>query len=225
MEQEQKDQFDIEKDVVNKRKRSSAHKSKAPLPFRIIAWISLVVVCFGLGYGGTSLVLGILGEKKVVVQKDIASTPEGAETILKGEIPGENGVGIKAKKVIFNIYVPSAQGISSRQLPVISGLMEDDVRSVFSGWVSDGACFFGKDVRLLHVFRTGEIMYLDMNGVFLDAVRGMGKERAALAMTSIVRTVVENFSPVTKIRIMVDGQVPMGSDPIDLSVPWQLASS
>lgn len=227
MEQEKKDQFDIEKDVVRKRRRRYTDKGKAPLPFRVVAWVSLIVVCFGLGYGGTSLVLKILGEKHVVVQEDVVSTPQEAENVLQGETQGESGSEMKTKEILFSVYLPSDEGISPMKVPVLSGLMEDDVKSVFSDLVSGRSPSYlsDKGIRLLHVFRNGEIMYLDLNGAFLDTVKALGRDKAAVAMTSIVRTMVENFSPVTKVRIIINGQVPAGTEPVDLSVPWQLAVS
>lgn len=226
MEQE-KDQFEIEKEVLKKRKKRRAESvSKAPLPFRIIAWISLVIVCFGLGYGGTSLVLKILSNKEIVVQEDVVSTPEEAEDLMsKGGIDTGSNV-MPAKKLLFNIYVPSDGGVSSRQVPILSGLMEDDVEKVISSLVAEGASsgYFMNDIKVLHVFRNGEVLYLDFNAPFLGALQKIGKERTAVVMTSLVRTMVENFSPVTKVRIMIEGRVPLGVGPVDLSVPWQLSS-
>jgi hypothetical protein len=227
MEQE-KDQFNIEREEVQKKRknRRTEPSSKAPLPFRIIAWISLVVVCFGLGYGGTSMVLGILGKKEIVVQKDVVSnTEQAADLVSEGQ--KTNSDVIPARKVLFNLYVPSEQGLSSRQVPIVSGLMEEDVKRVIASLVAESAPtgYLNNDIRVLHVFRNGEIMYLDFNRAFLVSLRNMGKQKAAIVMTSIVRTMVENFSPVTKVRIMVEGKVPHGSDPVDLSVPWQLSAS
>lgn len=227
MEQE-KDQFNIEREEVQKKRktRRTEPSSKAPLPFRIIAWISLVVVCFGLGYGGTSMVLGILGKKEIVVQKDVVSdTEQAAELVSEGQ--EDNSDVVPARKVLFSLYIPSEEGLSSRQVPIISGLMEEDVKRVIASLVAESAPagYLSNDITVLHVFRNGEIMYLDFNRAFLVSLRNMGKQKAAIVMTSIVRTMVENFSPVTKVRIMVEGKVPHGSDPVDLSVPWQLSAS
>ena len=227
MEQE-KDQFDIEKEVLKTRKkRRSESTLKAPLPFRIIAWISLVIVCFGMGYGGTSLALKVLTKKDMVVQEDVVSNSmETADLISKENAQGV-AAGIPAKKILFNLYVPSDGGVSSRQVPILSGLMEDDVKKVISSLVTQGASagYLEKDIEVLHVFRNGEILYLDLNEPFLRSLQKIGKERAAIVMTSIVRTMVDNFSPVTKVRIMIEGRVPVGAGPVDLSVPWQLSSS
>ena len=44
-------------------------------------------------------------------------------------------------------------------------------------------------------------------------------------MTSLVRTIVQNFSPVTRVRILINGKDPELKTPVDLTMPWQLKTS
>ena len=80
-------------------------------------------------------------------------------------------------------------------------------------------------MRVLHVFRSADTVYLDMSGGFAAALSRLGQRSSQFLVTGIVRTMQDNFPPIVKVRFLVDGALSSGGAPIDLTVPWQLPRS
>ena len=225
--QEEKDQFDLQDEAPRKKraKRSSDRNRKAPLPYRMIAWVSLAVICFGMGYFGTSLALKMLNKNEVNLQEDVVSSRESAEKLLKQEDLSSESLKTSGRKALHKLYYPDNNGVAIKEIEFYPGLMEEDILKVMS-FLSDESKiqgFLEEDFSVLHVFRTGEMLYLDLSSSFERSVMKMREDKAASLMTSIVRTMVENFPPVKKVRILVEGRMPVGSLPVDLSLPCQLS--
>lgn len=189
---------------------------KAPIIYRFIAWSALILLFFGIGYWGTSFAVKFLNKKKVITQADVVQNREEISQALTSE-------GVSGRKVSFPIYVPMSGEIVQKKIVVVSSLMEEDIQHVTQKIMEEcGEPFRGGTV--LHVFRNGDTAYLDMNSAFLSALNTLGQETSTLFITGIVRTVKENFSPVTKVRFLVEGKVPQSGASVNLSVPWELKS-
>ena len=80
-------------------------------------------------------------------------------------------------------------------------------------------------VRVLHVFRSADTVFLDFSGNFAAALSKLGQRNSQFLVTGIVRTMQDNFPPVVKVRFLLDGAVSSSGAPIDLTVPWQLPRS
>lgn len=78
------------------------------------------------------------------------------------------------------------------------------------------------NVRVLHVFRSADTVYLDCSRGFAAALSKLGQRNSQFLVTGIVRTMQDNFPPIVKVRFLIDGAVSSGGAPIDLTVPWQL---
>ena len=224
---EEKDQFDLQDEAPRKKrtKRSSDRSRKAALPYRIIAWVSLAVICFGMGYFGTSLALKMLNKNEVNLQEEVVSSRESAEELLKEENASSQLLKTSGRKTFYKLYYPDSNGVMVKEIEFYPGLMEEDILKVVSllSGESKTQGFLEEDFSVVHVFRTGEMLYLDLGSSFERSVMKMSKDKAASLMTSIVRTMVENFSPVKKVRILIEGRMPVSSLPVDLSLPWQLS--
>jgi hypothetical protein len=234
---EDQDQFELDEEGFYQRRRSSSREErkpgdkkvrKAPLPYRIVAWISLIMICFGLGYFGTSMLLDATGKDAASVDKNVVSNQDELEEVLseKNQAPAGGELGFTSNRL--NIYIPSGESIEKGTITVNpSAVMEDKIKSVVhrigNATASNG--FSDRSFRVIHVFRTGDMLYLDMTRDFQEAVKSMGERKASILMTSIVRSMVENFVPVSRVRILVQGNVPSRELPVNLSVAWQLTSS
>jgi hypothetical protein len=62
-----------------------------------------------------------------------------------------------------------------------------------------------------------------MNAAFVNALKAVDSQNAALIMTGLLRSMVENFSPAEQVLFFVDGKLSKITDPLDLTVPWTLA--
>jgi hypothetical protein len=104
---------------------------------------------------------------------------------------------------------------------VIVGTREDNIQEAvhkllaLSGLFSDG-------VQVRHVFRNVDTVYLDFSGSFVSALSTAGATTSTLVITGIVQTMRDNFSPISKVRFLVDSKVQSTGSPVDLTATWQL---
>ena len=223
------DREDTPEDAQGEPYRSSRRRSrpareeikKAPILFRVIAWAGVILFCFVAGYVGTSLALRMLNKKDILVRSDVAENREGAEGVL-AEDDGE--IRLNARKVAFTLHYPKEGTIATEKVELLSGIMDDDIRQVVGKIISYLPGKFSADVKVLHTFRAGNTLYLDFPAAFVSSLASQGDKESTLFITGVVQTMTENFSPIVKVRFLVDGQVPgeKAGSPVDLSVPWQL---
>lgn len=205
------------------RRRSGAREAecvkKAPLPFRVAAWIGVIAFCFIAGYIGTSLALRLLNRKDILLREDVAANRQQAGQVMA---EGDAEIRLNVRKVSFTVYYPENGAIASERLDVLSGIMEDDIQTVLNRAFSLTKGKLPADVKLLNTFRSGDTLFLNFSSPFVPALSRIGGEESALLITSVVQTMKENFSPITKVRFLVDGRTVRKDAPVDLSVPWQL---
>jgi hypothetical protein len=197
---------------------------KAPLVLRIVAWISVLVLLFAGGYWGTSLTLKYLDKKQIIGQHNVVSDPDEARRVAEDT---SDPTGLAVRRSGFEVFVPRGDVLEGETVSLVPGILEDDVKTVISGLLETMRAenTISEQVRVLHVFRNGDLLYLDLNDPFVRAVQNLPDEKGALIMTSLVRTIVQNFSPVTRVRILINGKDPELKTPVDLTMPWQLKTS
>ena len=206
------------------RRRSRPAKEeikKAPILFRVVAWAGVILFCFVAGYVGTSLALKMLNRKDILVRPDVAENREGAAGVLAQD---DGEIRLNARKVAFTLHYPKDGSLATEKVELLSGIMDDDIRQVVGKIIALLPARFSPEVKVLHSFRAGNTLYLDFPSSFVSSLANQGAKESTLFITGIVRTMIENFSPVAKVRFLVDGQVPgeKTGAPVDLSVPWQL---
>ncbi|QTX32842.1 GerMN domain-containing protein [Aminithiophilus ramosus] len=212
-----------ENDAVLPR-RSREEPTKAKLPYRIIAWVSVIALCFAVGYGTTSLVLRYLDKRGVTTEKDVVASGSDAARLLAESGAGSGG---SVQRVAIRLFVPEGEAFKVQALEVVPGVFEDDAKralgELFARLKSQSA--LKEDVQVLHLFRSGETAFLDVNDSFVASLEAVGPEKALLLVTGIVRTLTENFSPLTRVRFLVNGREAMETTPIDLTVAWALGTN
>ena len=185
--------------------------------FRIVAWMGLVVLFFAIGYGGASYGLKKLSEKKIITRPDVVQDAPGAAALLgaKGDT-----IALGARKTSVTLTMPKDGTLVQEKISILSDLMEDDIRTCVARIAS--AAGIPKDVSLLHVFRNGEVAFLDFDAEITNALAKAGEQNSLLFITGVLRTLQDNFPPVAIVRFLVKGQVTRGNAPVDLTVPWRL---
>jgi len=199
------------------RREPDERAKKTSRLFRIVAWLGLVALFFAVGYGGASYGLKKLSEKKIITRPDVVQDAPGAAELLggKGDV-----INLGARKTSVTITLPKDGALVQEKISILSDLMEDDIRTCVARIAA--AAGIPKDVALLHVFRNGDVAFLDFDPEITNALSKAGEQNSLLFITGVVRTLQDNFPPVSTVRFLVKGQVTRGNAPVDLTVPWRL---
>ncbi|MFA5621735.1 MAG: GerMN domain-containing protein [Thermovirgaceae bacterium] len=197
---------------------------RVPTALRVVVWISVLVLLFAAGYWGTSLTLKYLDKKQIIAQRNVVRDPAEAKRVLEDT---SEPSGLSVKRSGFEVFVPRGDILESETVSLVPGILEEDVKTVILGLMETMRAenTISEQVRVLHVFRNGDLLYLDLNDPFVKVIQNLPAEKATLIMTSLVRTIVANFSPVTRVRILINSKDPELKAPVDLTTPWQLKIS
>lgn len=194
-----------------------AVRQKAPLLFRILAQLSILVIFLALGYYGSDLLFKVLDEKNVMKQENVVSNSEELRKLLASD--GASKEALAAQKEL-TIYSLSSSGLVKSGLKVLADVQEDEivqaVKAVFAGSSESWANM----MEPRHVYRDGIAAFIDLPRGFAAGLGGMPEQRALLLLTSIVRTVVENFKPVKQVYFLQEGRWVPSAGTIKLSEPW-----
>lgn len=187
--------------------------------------MGVALVFFSMGYLSSGWLLSYLDGKGVGGQPDVAGTSEQAAQIMASSGEDVQTLVDMGRRVAFSIYVPDEKGgMEKEQINVVSSIMEDDVSKVIATLLSrlNEKKVFASDISLRHVFRDGELVYLNFNEPFRIALSKLPQPKGAIVMTGIVRSIVDNFMPVARVQFLIDGNVKESAGEIPLSVPWEL---
>ncbi len=194
--------------------RRQPAETKAPWILRLVSWSAVMLFLFTLGYFGTGLVLKWVDSKGGPQETTVVSGKE--------PVPGETP---KAPQNAYRVYSLNGNRLSESRVETAGGLMESDMREVLQGLFSllqtEGV--LDPQSAVLHVFRSGDLLYLDVNDACVRSIASLPPEKANLVMTGFVRTIIENFRPVTRVRFLVNGRESTETTPVNLAVAWQLA--
>jgi len=187
---------------------------RAPWLLRLVSWSAVLLLMFTLGYFGTGLALKWVDRK---------GGPQ-ESTIVSGDEPSPDARPASGRPG-YRLYSLKGDQIVESRISTTGGLLETDFRDVmqalFSQLKAEG--LVDEQATVLHVFRTGDLLYVDLNDACVRSIKALPGPKANLVMTGIVRTAVENFHPVTRVRFLVNGRESLEKKPIDLTVAWQLA--
>lgn len=194
--------------------RRQPAETKAPWILRLVSWSAVMLLLFTLGYFGTGLVLKWVDSKGGPQETTVVS---GKEPVL-GETP-------KAPQNEYRVYSLKGNQLSESRVETAGGLMESDLREVLQGLFSllQAEGVLDPQSAVLHIFRAGDLLYLDVNDACVRSIASLPPEKANLVMTGVVRTIIENFRPVTRVRFLVNGRESTETKPVNLAVAWQLA--
>jgi hypothetical protein len=218
---------EFEEQVEAKRRRSPSRASdsrrekgrpKPPILLRVLTWCGVILLCFVAGYIGTSYMLKLL-EKPLFYKPEGGARESSAEAFLSPDSPAS--LKLDMQKAVLSLFYPQNDVLVEGKAEVIANTREDNIREAvlkllaFSG-------LFGEDVTVKHVFRNVDTVYLDFSGAFLSALNSAGAKSSTLFITGVVRTMRDNFSPITKVRFLVDAKIASSGSPVDLTAVWQL---
>ncbi len=192
---------------------------KAPLLVRIFAWIALLAIFFVCGYLGANYFFNWADKKGGPRVGNVVGT--GTEA---AKISVDANASIGPGNVKYNLYIPEGKTFTPREIEIERGMVEQDIEKVASVYI-DGlkeTKMLDNDVRVLNVFRSGDWLYLDMTGAFASSIKTLGKDKAALVITGLVKTMKDNFPPIKKIKFYIEGKESGEKTPVDLKSPWEI---
>jgi hypothetical protein len=196
---------------------------KAPFPFRLAAWASLVVLFFAIGYGVTSMIFNWMDREhpESSSPSNLISTPEQAERFaaeIKSSDETESGPAFET----LTLFIPEGSDFVARQIRCDASLREDVMLQTLSAYMDavKESKMLDPVANNLNLFQSGEWLYLNVNRSFFESVKALGQEKAASLLIGLVRTMSTNFKPVTRVKFYVDGKEIKEKKPVDMTVPW-----
>ena len=197
-----------------------------PLLLRILSLLGVILLCFVLGYLGTSWVVDFLNRKlllkpenRIENQGDLSNFEE-AERERSARQALFSGADVQ--QISINLYHVKDDAISEVRKNFLVQTREDNIREAVNEIISMSGVPNAERIKLLHVFKNGDTAFLDMPGQFASALNAIGKQKSLLLITSIVRTIQENFSPISQVRFLLDSKSPGSGGIVDLSSVWKL---
>jgi hypothetical protein len=218
----QQRRLDGKEKTKERTKKKSAGKNtarnKAPLLLRILTWCGVILFCFVMGYLGTSYVLKRLDEQRLLKPDEANPGPRELEILLSADRTADGLRDIQKKTL--SLFYPKEGVLTEEKTEIIAGTFEDDIRDVVHRLVERSG-LFGGDVRVKHVFRDTNLVYLDFSGPFASGLSAAGEKISTLFITGIVRTMRDDFS-IVRVRFLLDSRVANDGAPVNLTATWQL---
>ncbi|MDR2179973.1 MAG: GerMN domain-containing protein [Synergistaceae bacterium] len=223
---------EIEERIETKRKHSShfsepqrreKNKTKPPILLRVLTWCGVILLCFVGGYLGTSYLLKVL-DQPIFDKREKGGPSEKSENYAAAFLSPDSSADPKLdmQKVVLSLFYPKGSDLVQEKAEIIAHTREDNIREAVLRLLR-GSGFFNDETYVKHVFRNVDVVYLDFSSAFLPALNAAGAEASTLFITGVVRTMRENFSPITKVRFLVNSQVVNAGAPVDLTAVWQLS--
>ncbi len=194
-----------------------------PFLLKIFLWLGVLLICFVLGYLGATLVIELMSKKLFLKPENIIENQEDLTKLEESEVNRKLAAsGDSVKQISLVLYHVINDTIAGTRKNFVARTQEDNIRDAFDSILSLSDVPNYERIKLLHVFRNAETAFLDVSGQFSSSLSSMGQRRSLLLLTGIVRTVQENFSPISQIRFLIDSKTPSSSGVVDLSVPWKM---
>ena len=214
-----------------RRRRQVPQKEGKPFLLKLFLWLGIALICFVLGYLGASLIVEFMSKKWFLKPDNIIETQEDLDNLQESEIAKRisspsgsqnNSSGESVKQVSLVLYHVMNDSLTGTRKSFVSRTQEDNIKDAVDSILTLSGVPNSERIRLLHVFRNAETAFLDISGQFPSSLQTMGERKSLLLLTGIVRTIQENFSPISQIRFLIDSKLPASKGVVDLSVPWKM---
>ena len=210
----------------SKPRDSGQEKESAPLLLKLLSWLGIILLCFVIGYMGTSWFMEFLNRKlllkpenRIENQEDLTDFQE-AEHEKTSRLLLEAGADIK--QISLNLHHVKEDSLTEARKNFVSSTKEDNIRSAVEEVLELSEVPNAGKIKLLHVFMNGNTAFLDMPGQFASALENMGERKSQLLLTGLVRTLQENFAPVKQIRFLLDSKTPKSEGIVNLAAVWKM---
>lgn len=198
-----------------------------PLLLKILSWLGIILLCFVLGYLGTSWIVDFLNNKLLLKPENRIENQEDFQEFKESEQQKATQESLKnsdgnLKQVLLVLYHVQNNSIAVTRQNFVLRAVEDNISDAVNSVIALSELPGSDNIKLLHVFRDDDTAFLDMPGQFASALELSGQRESLLLLTSIVRTLQENFSPLSQVKFLIDSKPAKGGGVVDLSVPWKM---
>ena len=196
---------------VAKYKTKTRSSAKAPLLLRVLAWCGVILLCIVVGYIGTDKMLQQI-TRPFSLDLDEPTNPPSPTDDTR----------LDMQKTTLSLFYPKDGVMTEEKADIIVRTREDNIQDAVTKLLALSG-LFDETVYVTHVFRNVDTVYLNFSSPFISALNVAGARLSTLFITGIVRTMQDNFTPITRVRFLVDSKIVEDSAaPVDLAVPWQL---
>ncbi|MBR1657449.1 MAG: GerMN domain-containing protein [Synergistaceae bacterium] len=199
---------------------------KTPLLLRILSLLGVILLCFVLGYLGTSWFVDFLNRKlllkpenRIENQEDLTEFQDNEQERSTRNILMNGG---NVQQISVNIYHVKDDTLVETRRNFIAKTREDNIKDAVTEIISASSIPNSEKIKLLHVFRNNETVFLDMPEQFSSALNAIGKQKSLLLITGILRTMQDNFPPISQVRFLIDSKPARSGGTVDLSSLWKL---
>jgi hypothetical protein len=191
---------------------------RTPLMVRLFAWGALLAVFFAVGYIGANYIF-----KRAEKRGTVTATVEAGAS---GDAGGKSTLAMSLGEASYKLFIPEGKNYTEREIKIAKGLSEEDMKNILTMYVNalKESKTLAPETKVLNIFRSGEWLYADMSSDFLKSLKSLGKDKSAVVISGIIKTMGENFPPVNKVKFYIDGKEHKDKNPVDLTHPWSVES-
>lgn len=210
--------------------RREPPKKKTPFLLKLLSWLGVILLCFVLGYLGTELLMKALDQKDLLNHENRYETNEDVENLREAEQRrASGGEGVRQLNLI--IYYANGDEINNEDFSFVARTQEDNIKDALEKVLSLSEIPNADQIEIKHVFRrvlnadaNADTVFLDFSPSFVSALNSIGEKKSMYLLTSIVRTIQENFPPIVQARFLIDSKTPSPGGSVDLTRIWKMPS-
>ena len=216
----------VERKQRHSRRAPQEQRRGTPLLLKCFSWLGVILLCFVLGYLGTNILMDNLNKKLLLKPENRVEDQEDLKAMEEAERarPALPASGENVQQVALTLYYVKGDTVVEEKRNFVARTKEDNIADALNAVFSLSGVSGQEPIRLLHVFRNAETAFLDLSSTFVTALSSLGQRKSLLLLTGIVRTMQDNFSPITQVRFLIDSKTPMSGGVVDLTVPWKMPS-
>ena len=198
---------------------------KTPFMLKLLSWLGIVLLCFVIGYMGASWLLEFFNRQLLLKPEGIIENQEDLQNLQANEQERAQMSVSNAQSVSLNLHYVNGDNIADirKNFPVRT--QEDNMKAAFDEIILLSQIPGTEKMKLLHVFKDGDSVFLDVPEQFETMINSLGERTGLLLITGIVQTMQENFQPVSQIRFLVNSKPPKNTGTINLSTAWKIPES
>ena len=205
--------------------RREPPKKKTPFLLKFLSWLGAILFFFVMGYIGTELLMRALDKKILLNPENRYETNEDLENLRASEQRRIAGGGDGVRQLNLLIYYANGEEINNEEFSVTARTQEDNIKEALARVLSMSELANAQQIELKHVFRNADTVFLDFSQQFVSELNSIGEKRSMYLLTSIVRTIQENFPPIIQARFLIDSKPPQAGGTVDLTRIWKMPSA
>ncbi len=213
-----------ERTIQRRRPRREQPKKHTPFLLKFLSWLGVILICFVAGYLGTEFLMKMLDNKSLLKSENRYETQEDVDKLKAAEQNRASG-GDAVRQLNLIIYYANGEDISNEEHSFTARTQEDNIKDALDKVFSLSQLPNADLIELKHIFRNGDTVFLDLSPQFVTTLNDIGEKRSMYLLTSIVRTIQDNFPPIVQARFLIDSKTPSSGGTVDLTRIWKMPSA